>query len=121
MQDGLESYQLPTGHQGIDRSVLQRHTDQPADVARTRGQIEPTHAGRAGRGAQERGEDPHHGRLAGTVGPQEPEDLAAVDTQVDAVDGDYVAESTFQSRCLDHCRQGPTSVGDHARSGVGAH
>ena len=44
--------------------------------------------GGPGRRAQERGQDAQGRRLAGAVGPDEAEDLARLDRQVDAGDGE---------------------------------
>ncbi len=47
---------------------------------------------------------PHRGRLAGAVGTEEPEGLALANGEVDAVDGDEVAEALHETMGLDHGR-----------------
>ena len=53
----------------------------------------PGDAGAARGRPQERGEDAHHRRLAGAVGPEEAVDLAVADLEVEPVDG---PDATFE-------------------------
>ena len=60
------------------------------------------HPGAAAGRAQQRGQHPHRGRLAGAVGPEEGVDLALGDLEVDAVDGpDLVPETALEPLDLD--------------------
>ncbi len=52
----------------------------------------PKNPGLAGIGAQDRGEDPDGGRLAGAVGPEQAEDRAGRHHEIDAVEGGDVPE-----------------------------
>ena len=58
------------------------------------------HAHLAGVGAAVALEDLDRGRLAGAVGAEEAEDLAAVDGEVDALEGFDVAVATCAGRAL---------------------
>ena len=64
-----------------------------ADIApRVRGMRDHVDAGDAhlaGGGQRTRGADADSGRFAGAVGAEQAEDLALVDGEVDAIDGDY--------------------------------
>ena len=52
------------------------------------GDIEPEDPGGPLRGQEERRQDLDEGRLAGAVGPEQPEELAGRDLKVDAIEGD---------------------------------
>jgi len=62
-------------------------------------------------GSQQRGENPHHGALTGTVGAKEPKDFTLVHREVDAINGLDFAKVTRQVfsddwcgiRCVVHC------------------
>src|SRR5699024_2809258 len=69
--------------------------------------VVPQHSRVAGIGAQQGREHPDHGGLTGPVGSEHAVDAAAADLQVDAVDGDRVAELLHQRLGLDcHLRFG---------------
>ena len=53
----------------------------------SRDHVVPRHRRRAGGRAQQRGQHPQGGRLAGAVGSEEPDHLTLRDVEVDAVDG----------------------------------
>ena len=57
----------------------------------------------ARRGAQQRREHPQRRRLARAVGPEEADDLALGDVEVDAVDGAHLAPSSWPSRVWKVC------------------
>ncbi len=59
----------------------------PADLGGLSSDVEAEDAGRAGRGQEQRGEDLDECRLAGTVGPEQAEQLGRLDLEVDAVEG----------------------------------
>ncbi len=70
----------------VDRGVLAGQADDRAELLRLRDDVEAGHGGAAGVRLQQRGEDAHRRRLAGTVGSQEAQDAAFRDDQVDAVE-----------------------------------
>jgi hypothetical protein len=59
----------------------------PADVVPLAGNVEAVHAGGAGGGTRQRAEHVDRRALAGAVGAEEAEDLAAGDGERDAADG----------------------------------
>jgi hypothetical protein len=59
--------------------------------------IEPTHADGAGARRKKSGNEPQGRRLARPVVTEQPEDLSGLDREVDAVDGDDVAERASQA------------------------
>ena len=68
-----------------------RRLDEPADAVERFGElmlgIAAEQACGAVVGMDQAQQDPHRGRLAGAVGPEEPVDVACVDGEIDAVDG----------------------------------
>ena len=101
VQHGLEPHELAPGHQRVDGGVLQGDADRPAHRARLGHHVVAGHPGPPGGRAQERGEHAHEGGLAGAVRPEEAEDLALLDDQVDAGDGGEVAEAPDEALRLD--------------------
>jgi hypothetical protein len=75
----------------VDRGVLPRQADPRAQRGRLLHHVEPRDAGAAGVGDEQRGEDPHRGRLARPVGAEQAEHRALLHLQVDPVEGDDVA------------------------------
>src|SRR5581483_8026685 len=71
---------------------------------RALGHVDADDAGAAGVGLQEARQHLHGGRLAGAVGPEEAQHLAALDLKGNAVDGDDVAEPLFQIGSFDQGR-----------------
>ncbi len=96
-EHGLEVHELGAGHQRVDGRVLEGHADAPSDLAGVAHDVESGHGGSAARGLQQRGQHPHGGGLPRPVRTEEPEDLAPPDRQVDAVDGDEVAEAALEA------------------------
>ena len=76
---------------------LAREADLAPQSLRVLDDVEARDARPAVVGAQERGEDAHGGRLAGTVGSEETEDAALGDRQVDALQGVDVAEGLLDA------------------------
>ena len=89
---GEEVQVLDHGELAIERELL-RHV---ADALPGRGagvaQIDAGDAQRAAAGRQQTAEHAERGRLAGPVGPEQAEDLAAVDLEADMIDGGERAE-----------------------------
>jgi len=71
---------VQVGSLGNDADVL-------LDAGHLRRQVKAQHAGVAGRGARQAGEHADGRRFAGAVGPQETEDLAFVDGEINPVHG----------------------------------
>ena len=59
-------------------------------------------------GLQGAGDHPHRRRLAGAVGTEEREDLAAFDLEVDLVDGEEAAETAFKGAELEQGVEHPS-------------
>jgi hypothetical protein len=87
VQRALHAQQLAAGHQRVDRRLLQRDADRAPHRVAVVDHVVPGDERAAGGRAQQRGEDPHHRRLSGAVGPEESVDLAFADLEVQAVDG----------------------------------
>src|SRR4029077_6336995 len=64
--------------------------------------VEPGDNRFAFRGRHVAGQNPHRRRLAGAVGAEEPEDLAALDAEADVVDGGHAAVAFREVLNLDH-------------------
>jgi len=78
---------LPGGQVVVDRGELAGQADEPAHGVGLGHDVVPEHPRAARVGTQERGEHPDRRRLAGAVGPEHAVHGAALDGQVDAVDG----------------------------------
>ena len=81
---GLQDHQLATGLADVEPGLLQGDADLPAHGVGIGGHVDPGDACAPGRDRHERRQHPDGRRLAGTVRPEEAEDLAALDMQVDA-------------------------------------
>ena len=105
MEGGLELDQLATGHQRVERRLLQGDADLPPHLRRLLDDVVARDAcGPAGR-PQERRQHPDGGRLPGPVRAEEGVDLALRDLEVDPLDGlDFVPEAPFEARYL-YCSQ----------------
>ena len=80
------------GQLEVERVLLGHDADPAPDLRPVVGRVHAEHPQRPVRHRGHARDHPHGGRLAGTVGPQEPVGLAPADLEVDAVDGDEVAE-----------------------------
>ena len=69
--------------------------------ARVADDVEARDARRALVGGEQRGQDPHRGRLAGAVRAEQPEDAARLDAQVDAAKRLDVAVALVEAAGLD--------------------
>ena len=79
VERALQAQQLAAGHQRVERGLLERDADRPADLRGLRDDVEAGDDRAPGRRAQQRREDPHRRRLARAVGAEEPVDLAGRD------------------------------------------
>ena len=87
VQAGLEDQLDATGHARVAAAALADVADALADPVRLAAQVAAGDGGLAAGGRQQRGQHAQGGGLAGAVGPQEAEDFAGLDVQVDAGDG----------------------------------
>jgi hypothetical protein len=69
----LEPQVLPSRGVLVGAGALTHHADDPPYGLRVRGYVQARHARYTFVGTSERREDAHHGRLAGAVGPEQPE------------------------------------------------
>ena len=84
---GEEVEVLPDLHVVVDPEDVRHEAEDAPDLVGVPGDGEAGDLGLAARRPQQRGEDAQRGRLAGAVGPDQAEDLAGLDGQVDAGDG----------------------------------
>ena len=92
LQAGEEDEVLGGGEQLVDRGVLAGDAEQLADDVRLAPDVDAEDGRLARVDREQGGEHLEHGGLAGAVGAEHAEDLAAADGQVDGVDGALVAE-----------------------------
>ena len=83
---------LFAGEQLVHRRELAGDADRRAHRIRVVGNIVTGDAQLPGVGADQGGQDLHHGGLAGAVGAEQRKDRPLGDLQVDAVENDLVAE-----------------------------
>jgi hypothetical protein len=88
---------LEAGEVLVDSGVLPGEADGGAQLRRLGGDVEAGDAGAPGVRLEQRREDPHRGRLAGAVWPQEAEHGALLRLEVDAVEGDHIAVGLGQA------------------------
>ena len=101
LQAGEEDEVLGGGEQLVDRRVLARHAEQLPHDVRLAADVDAEDARLAGVDREQGGEHLEHGGLAGAVGAEYAEDLAATDGQVDRVHGALVAERLDQAVGVD--------------------
>ena len=89
---GHQQQVLPAAEQEVHGRELTGDTDDVANGLGLPVDIKAGDVNVAGVGADERREDLHSGRLAGTVGAEQREDRPLGDVEVDAVEDDLVAE-----------------------------
>ena len=97
LEPGEEHEVLGGGEVLVDRGVLPGHAEQLADDVRLTAYVVAEHLARAAVDRQQGGEHLEHRGLAGAVGSEDAEDLAAADLEVDVVDGALVAEGLDQA------------------------
>ena len=89
--------QLDDGQVGIQRGGLELDADALLELDRVAPRVDAEHGDLAAVGLVEALEDLDRRRLAGAVGPEQAEDLAAADLEVDAVDGLDLAVALAQA------------------------
>ena len=82
---------LPTGEDLVDSGVLPGEPDVAPHIHGLPDDVEAADQSPAAVGADQCREDPHRGRLARAVGPEQPVDRAIWDFQVEPVEGPLVA------------------------------
>jgi hypothetical protein len=92
----------------VDGRVLAGQPEQRADLVRLADHVEAAHAGGAGVGAQQGGQDAHGGGLAGAVRSQQPVDGPLLDRQVDPAQRPGRPEALLEPRCFDRATGGQT-------------
>ena len=93
VEPALQAQQLEPGLLRVEGGVLQRDADAEPHLAAARcATSKPATDGPPAGRREQRAQHPHGGRLPGAVRAEEAVDLAAVDVEVDAVDGGHVAE-----------------------------
>jgi hypothetical protein len=97
---------VPDGELGVEVVVLGDDADAAPDLGAAVGGIEAQDLQVAAGASRDAGDHAHRRGLAGAVGPQEPEDLALLDGEVDAVDGPVGTELLGQAPGR-HQRRGP--------------
>ena len=84
---GVEAQVLLGAEMLVERGLLEDEADAPANLGALPHDVESRHPGAAGRGPQQRAKHLDRRRLAGTVGPEEAEQLPRRHAQVDAAHG----------------------------------
>jgi hypothetical protein len=82
-QPSLQDEQLAPGLARVEPGLLQRHADAPPHRVGLLRDVHASHAGGSRRDRQQRRQHAHRRRLPRAVRPQEAEDLACLDPQVD--------------------------------------
>jgi hypothetical protein len=86
-QSAVEVQVLPGGQLSVQGVLLGDDADELLDERRVAHDVDPTDERAAGRGNDPGRQHAHGGGLARTVRPEQPEDLAGCDAQVQLVDG----------------------------------
>jgi hypothetical protein len=84
------------GELEVERVLLGYQADTAADPRTIGGRIEPEYPEGPGADGRHARDHPHGGGLAGAIGSEEPERLAAGDLEVDPVHGDELVEALGQ-------------------------
>ena len=124
-QVGEVAQQLRPGEVGVEGVLGWHVADVPPDLDAVGHAVEAQDGGATPRREDEVQERPDGRRLAGAVGPEEAEDLAALDLQVEVLDGMDVAVVLGQAlrqdggrwRALAHVVHRPTALPGVGRSG----
>ncbi len=87
LQRRLQAQVVARREERVERRLLQRDTDEPADLRPVLHDVVAADERRARGRRQERRQDVNGGGLPGAVRPEEPVDLARRDREVDPVDG----------------------------------
>ena len=99
---GPKEHVFLDAHFGVQRHALGQVADIPPHVHRLVHDIEAGDAGDAAGGRQEGCQDAHGGRLAGTVGAEEADNLAMRHVEGDVADGGVVAVVLGELADVDH-------------------
>ncbi len=91
VEPGLGVEQLARGEEGVEVQLLRHDADRGADAARVAVELDVPDPDAAGGLVDQPGHDVDQGRLAGAVGAEQAEQLAAVHGQADAVEGALAA------------------------------
>jgi hypothetical protein len=92
---------LAGGHPRVEARHVGQEADPRADRVGRTFDVMTEDVGGAGRGTSEPREDAERGRLASSVSPEEAEDHAGTDNEIDAVERDGVAEPLGEAAQLD--------------------
>ena len=87
LQRRLEAKVVARGEERVERGLLERDADEPADLRPVLHDVVAADERRPGGRRQQRGQDVDGGRLPGPVRPEEAVDLTRRDGEVDPVDG----------------------------------
>src|SRR6266702_2187556 len=101
VQLGVEAQVLLGGEVVVQGGVLEDQADAPPHLGLALDHVEAGHAGAPRARPQQRAQHRDGGRLAGAVGPQEPEGLAGRDAEAHATDGLDLVEPLDQALGLD--------------------
>ena len=101
LETGEEQEVLGRGQVLVDGGVLPGHAEQLADDVGLPAYVVTEDLGAAAVDGEQRGEHLEHGGLAGAVGTEDAEDLAAPYLEVDVVDGAVVTEVLDQALSQD--------------------
>ena len=111
-QQSDQAQVLPPGQVGVDRRELAGEADPATDRVRLGRDVVPEDRRPALIGFEHGREDPHGGGLPGPVGTEEAEDRPRGHGEIDAVEGDHVAEPLLEPFDLDRCRR-PSRLRSH--------
>ena len=110
-----EAQVAATGEVGVYRSELPGQADAAAHVTGLADDVEARHGGVPGVGSREGGEGADGGGLARAVGPEQAQDRARLDVQVDAVEGLHGTEGLAEVVDVDHGFSSGPGVGPHRK------
>jgi hypothetical protein len=102
VQRGVQFHVLLRGQHAVEAGILEHDAEAPARLVRMGGHVQPVDADAAAGGLQQRGQHLDGGGLAGAVGPQEGEYLAASHREIEAAHGLEGAEGAHQPLDIDH-------------------
>ena len=104
------------GQPVVEVELARQVADPPVDGDRVARRLDAEHLGATGGRSDEIEQDPHHRRLAGAIGSEEPEDLALGDVEVDVDDPAMDAVGLGQALGMDDRVHGRTPVRGAGRS-----
>src|SRR5690606_36871751 len=95
---GLDAQHLPHRGEGVEYDLLRYDAQAAPRCTVLARDVAPEHAHVAFREAREAGDDVDQGGLAGAVRPEQAEELAAPDREIDALEGMHRAVALVQAR-----------------------